>query len=189
MGDSTLDSELFILFNRWGSSPRLYGNCPPGGFTDARHHNVANPVYELGTCVQVYNRSSKAGKDGPSQLIYLKVGTQNADSVIAVKSAVIQDSATVPYTITNDPDSCIKLPTGTGAFALGAMTDAYYGWFWCGGVCPEEFISTMAGNFATDSTVAAGQICYHDLAADYAGIAIADTAGEDICGFALAADA
>jgi hypothetical protein len=36
------------------------------------------------------------------------------------------------------------------------MTDAYYGFFWTGGVCPEETISALQGNHTTDDSVVAG---------------------------------
>lgn len=189
MGDSTLDSELFVLNNNWGVPAMSIGDVPPGGLTDTRHHNVAEPYFGVGQVIVVQNPSGVAGKPGYAALMYLQVGTQNADSVIAVKSAVVPDSATVWYQVTNDPDSCVKLPTGHGGYALSAMTDAYYGWFWVGGICPEGLLSGLAGNYATGDNVAAGQFCFHDLTADYVGIDIADTAGEEIAGFALAADA
>ncbi|MFA4944884.1 MAG: hypothetical protein WC789_09320 [Lentisphaeria bacterium] len=188
MADSTLDSELFILNHAWGIPPTGLLNVPPGGLTDSRHQNVAEPYFSVGQAVLVKNPEGVAGKAGFAVLTYLQVGTQNEDSVIAVKSAVVPDSATVWYQVTNDPDDCIKLPTGHGGYALGAMTDAYYGWFWTGGICPEGLLSTLAGNYATGDNVAAGQFCYHNLTADYVGIDIADTAGEEIAGFALAAD-
>lgn len=188
MADSTLDSELFILQNNWGMNALRVGNVPPGGLTDARHHNVAAPYFDPGTVCLVRNPNATAGKPGMAALIYLQVGTQNADSVIAVKSAVVLDSATVWYQVTNDPDSCIAIPSGLGAFALSAMTDAYYGWFWCGGICPEGLLSTLGGNYATNGSLAAGHISFTDLAADYAGLGpYATTTG--YAGFALAADA
>ena len=189
MADGTLDSELIVLQNNWGMAPTVNGslNCPQGGLIGSNHHNVAAPTYQVGTVIQVYNNGS-AGKVGMAELIYLQVGTQNADSVIAAKTAVVPDSATVWYQITNDPDSCIKLPSGLGAFGLSAITDAYYGWFWCGGICPEAFVSGLAGNFATEGNVIAGHITYHDLAADTVGIGPYATT-EGFAGFALANDA
>lgn len=194
MSDSTIDSELLILRNNWGSAPTADRFEPKDGFaeTNALHHNTSAAKFPLGTVIQVHNKGT-LGKAGPAQFIYLLVGTQNASSVIAVKSVVVSDSATVPYTITNDPDDCIKLPTGVAAIALSAMTNAYYGWFWTGGICPEDFVSGLGGNYATDDNVLAGEFTAHNLAADYIGIGPsndigANTAQEGIFGFALAND-
>jgi len=188
MADSTLDSELIVLFDNWpGHAVRNHIETPLGGFTGSTHHNVATAKYGVGECIWVRNES--LGQPGWSKFIYLGIGTQNADSAIAVKSYCIQDSATVWYLLTNDPDSCIKIPTTQGVVALSAMTDAYYGWFWCAGVCPEEHLSTLGGNFATDGNVAAGPFLFHDGTADYVNLSVADTAPEVGAGFALAADA
>ena len=195
MADSTLDSELFILRNNWGSAPTADRFEPKDGFAEgnALHHNAATAKFPLGTCIQVHNKGT-LGKAGPAQFIYLLVGTQNASSVIAARSVVVQDSAAVPYTITNDPDSCIKIPSGVAAIALSAMTNAYYGWFWCGGICPEDYVGDLGGTYATDADVLAGPFTAHDLDADYIGFGPsndigANTAQEGIFGYALADDA
>jgi hypothetical protein len=187
MGDSTLDSELFILFNNWGQPVVEKGHVPKGGFTGSAHHNVSVAAYSVGTVCAV-PCTGATGKAGWAQMIYLQVGTQNADSVLAVKDIVVPDSATTWYQITNDPDSCVALPTAVGAVALGAMTNAYYGWFWCGGNCPEQYVSGLGGNYETEGNVAAGHITCHDLAADAIGLGPYATT-EGYFGFALAADA
>ncbi|MFA4944882.1 MAG: hypothetical protein WC789_09310 [Lentisphaeria bacterium] len=187
MADSTLDSELFLMYDNWpGYATRGTREVPLGGFTGATHHNYVSAVYGVGEAIWVRNES--AGQPGWSKFIYLQIGTQNADSAIAVKSYCVPDSATVWYQLTNDPDSCIKIPTPSGVMALSAMTDAYYGWFWAAGVCPEEYVSTLGGNFTTDGNVAAGPAIFHDGTGDYVNLSVADTAPEMACGFALAAD-
>lgn len=195
MTDSTLDSNLLFLYNKWGSA-NMRGHVPRGGFTGSEHHNVAAAKYPLGTITRVEHRAT-AGKPGFSEFIYLRVGTQNAATSmgIAAKMVCVQDSATTNLTITNDPDHCIYIPTALGAIALSAMTDAYYGWFWCGGVCPEDYVSGLADNHNTDGSVAAGDVAYGNLSADHCGLVPACIAGTaatmkiDTCGFALAADA
>lgn len=193
MADSTIDSELITLCDNWPGAPLAPKRAPrddgSGAFIGADHHNVATAAYPVGTKYQVYNTGVSAGKPGWATFAYLQIGTQNAAVVIAVKSVVVQDSATVWYQVTNDPDDCVKLPTGLAAIALSAMTNAYYGWFWCGGVCPEEFVSGLAGNYATQDGLVAGQFTAHNLDADEIGIDVADTAGEGIFGYAIADDA
>ena len=192
MADSTLDSQLFVLFDNWpGVAEKISaGEVPAGGFAEASavHHNVAAAQYDIGQKLCVLN-TDDAGIEGMSTFIYLQVGTQNADSVIAAKSLVVPGSATLWYQVSNNPDANILVAgSSMAAYALSAMTDAYFGWFWCGGVCPESFVSGLGGTYATDGTVAAGMISSGDLAADYLGLVpYATTVG--YLGFALAADA
>jgi len=186
---------LFFLKNNWGfqPDPNLSNRRPKDGFTGADHHNVTTAFYKPGTCIQMMCDGS-VGKAGPSLLAYLQVGTQNAAVAIAAKSVCVPDSATVWYQVTNDPDSNIALPTDRLAIALGAIADAAYGWFWVGGVCPEQFVTALAGNYKTDGNVAAGIITGHDLSVDEIGLGPAlgvatGAAKEGDAGFALAADA
>jgi len=196
MADSTLDSELFVLYSHtWGIPVQKFGETPKGDFTDSSYQNVAAEKFPLGTSYAVYNPGT-TGTQGWSVFTYLKVGTQNPDVAIAVKSACVQDSATDPFIVTNDPDSCIHLPSARVAYALGAVTDAYFAWFWTGGVCPEQLVSTLGGNYLTDSAVIAGDVRAVNLAADAIGLgnaqvpgSAASTANAGACGYALAADA
>ena len=187
MADSTLDSELFVLIDRWPGVPTIFKE-PPGGFTGEMHHNVSIQQYRCGTKAQIYNDGGIAGDYGYSTFIYLQVGTQSA---IALKSFVVPDSATDPYVITDDIESCIDAVGSLfAAVALSAITDAYYGWFWCGGVCPEAMLPAMAGNYVTINDVDIGGIAVVDLAAANTGglgNVAADTSA--IIGAALSADA
>jgi hypothetical protein len=188
MADSTLDSELFILIDNWpGQAIRHLDNVPTGGIVGSTHHNVATAAYSPGDKIQVRNHT--LGKEGFATFIYLQYDGTGAEAM-AAKQFVVQSSATTPYVVTNDPDLAGIVATGNSlaAVALSAMTDQRYGWFWCGGVCPELFVPTLGGNFATEGNVVAGAIVVHDLAADAMGIGpLAGT--EQAIGFALAADA
>lgn len=189
MPDSTLDSEKFILIDHWPGAVLANVPVPHHALTDSSHHNVATAKYDLGAKIQLRCDGS-VGKAGWSTLIYLQVGTQNPDVAIAAKTFVVPDSASAPYQITNDKDDCI-LNTGSALAAIGlsAMTDAYYGWFWCGGVCPEQYVSGLGGNYVTDGNVAAGAVVAHALAADAIGLGPCGADTEAIIGFAYAADA
>ena len=67
------------------------------------------------------------------------------------------------------------------------MTAQYYGWFWVGGVCPENDVTgTMSGNYRTDGTVAIGPIDVADVATtDNLGFALSAV---EACGFSYSAD-
>ena len=188
MADATLDSELFVLIDNVPGSISRTGETPKDGFTGADHHNVAAAAFPVGTKYQVYNTGVSAGKAGYSTFTYLQVGTQNSAAVLAAKSVCVQDSATVWYQVLNEPEAAVGLTNGFVAVALSAMTDAYYGWFWTGGVCPEEFVSGLGGTYGTDDSVAAASpIAVVDLAADALGFGIvAATTGA--VGYSVAAD-
>jgi len=162
MADSTIDSELVqLVFNQWGPTVRN-GWIPPDGFIGASHHNVSAAVYEKGMSVVVYQDGVAAGTPGYVEFTYLQVGTQNASNLLAAKDLCTQDSATVWYQVTNDPNDCVLTEGGLAAYCMTAMTDAYYGWFWTGGVSPEDpkffngVTSLMVGNYVTDGTAVAG---------------------------------
>ena len=188
MPDSTLDSQLFTLVDNWPNTRITIWAEPTGGFTGSTHHDVATPQFSRGEKISIMNQST-AGQEGWSTFIYLTVGTQNANSLIAAKSLVVPDSGTDVLVVTNDPDDCL-VNTGCllAAYALSAMTNTYSGWFWCGGICPEYFVSGLGGNYATDGNVVAGALTVHDLAADALGLGPRATT-EGFIGFSVAADA
>lgn len=192
MADSTLDSELFVLEDHWPGVGRqtTFGQIPKGGFTGNTHHNVATPAYPVGEklCVENMNQTGTVvGKAGFSTFIYLQVGTQDATTIIA-KHICVLDSATLWYQLTNDPDSCIAVSSSLMAIAISPITNAFWGWFWCGGVCPESHVAGLGGNYITNDLVAAGLISTGASAATVlAFLPYATTLGQ--CGFALADDA
>jgi hypothetical protein len=168
MTDGTLDSEVFALTDHWPGERNIHLPEPVDGFQGETHHNVATAAYQVGTKVQVRNKGT-TGKEGFATLIYLQVGVQNPYVAIAAKSVVVADSVAAWFKVTNDPDDCIALPTAQLAVALSAMTDAYFGWFWCAGVCPEELVSGLGGNYDTDGTVEPGLIRAVHLSVDEIG--------------------
>ena len=197
MADSTLDSQLFTLIDRW---PGVAVDPPvnPFDMTSATvvGHNVVTAVWDVGTKWKVRNivDGQGHGQAGWSTFVYLSVGTQNtaAGYTIAAKMPCFPDSATIWHLVTNDPDSCIAITGGLVAYAISAMTDAYFGWFWCGGVCPEYYVpnNAMGGNYVTDGDVAIGPISLADCGtADQGGLSVVGADTEVVIGYALAADA
>ena len=170
--DSTIDSELFTLQDNWPNTSGPCEDAPTDGFTGADSHNVVSPKYTVGQKVQVFNKSTSAGKDGYSTFIYLRFGTAGG-TTMAAKQFCAPESATVWSTVTNDPDTTVGLSNGLCAVGLSAMTTNYYGWFWCGGVCPEAFVSGLAGNYATNGTIIANSpVGVVDLTADAMGLGL-----------------
>ena len=194
MADETFDSEAIVLYDLWPASHVLYNHVPQDGFTGALHHNVATAVYPVGTKAIVRNHSATAGIDGFSTFIYLKLEMQDATNVLGPRQIVACHSDAVLYDVTND--SATDLGAGKGPIAIGlsAMTVDYYGWFWCGGVCPEEYVSALGGSYATDGTVEIGDMVWKDLASPgttYGEFGFSLPAGVTTTkvGFAMSADA
>lgn len=187
MADKTLDSELFTLKDNWPGAVDLRRGLPDDDILGAAHHNVAAAAFPVGTKIGFYNTGVTAGKPGWATFVYLKASIPGAPAA-AAKQIVVQGSATLWYVVTNDPDAGLLLATGLGAVMISAMTDAYYGWFWCDGVCPEEQVAGLGGNFATDSSVAIGAMSTVDLTADAIGLGVATTL-KGIIGYSLSLDA
>ena len=192
MADSTLDSELLVLIDTWPGVAKLVegSQIPTGGFTGSTHHNVATPKYAPGEKLCVWNESGDAGKAGMSTFIYLQLTTA-AGPTVAAKQFCVPGSATTWYVVSNDPDADSLVVEGAAmaAVAISAFTSTYWGWFWCGGICPEGHVSALGGNYATEGNVAAGAVCTNNLAADAIGLGPCAADTEAIIGFALAADA
>lgn len=197
MADKVIDSNRIVLLNRWGVAPIRVDDGPLDGFTGASHFNVATNKFPLGTCIQVRHKGT-LGVAGYSEFTYLQAGTPHATVALAVKLICTQDSAAAPLIVTNDKGSAIGLATiGLCAVALGAVTVGNYGFFWTGGVCPEDEVSGLGGDYPTDDSVAAGSIKIVALTADAIGFGAAYTAISGTaavtnraleCGYSLLAD-
>ena len=200
MADGTIDSIYITLKDNWpGVARPLAIENFKKGVSNWPYHNVAagTPgMPKLGEKYLVYNRGlNSKGQVGYSTLIYLKVGTQNPDVAIAARSIVTSDDADGIYTVSNDPDTVIQ-KTGSPyiALALSAMTNAYYGYFWCGGVAPaDEIVSGTTyvtdGNILTDASVAVAYgIEVGDCAGDFLGFSVHDGAGSACVGISGADD-
>lgn len=168
MADEDIDSERFILFDNWPWAP-FDDTVPPDGFLGSSHHNVADPAYALGHKITVQNDSDIAGVAGTSIFIYLKGRSHTeANPTCAAKHVCVPSLAGEPYAVTNDPDqSLMKTGCPMVAIMLSVMTFTHavtkYGWFWCGGVCPEGHVSDLGGNYVTNGDVVIGPIAAADL--------------------------
>ena len=175
--DGTLDSELFLLIDNW-TGPIISDQPPVGGFLSPLEHNVAEPVHLLGSKIQIRNRTAIAGDDGFTTFIYLKgLGKTGANPTVAAKQFVTVTTTSAPYQVSNDKDQVMQA-TGCplAAVCLSVMTFTQtvirFGWFWCGGVCPEQYVRTLGGNFPTkDGAVITGPVACDSLSTDAFGLA------------------
>jgi hypothetical protein len=163
MADSTITSSNVILLDKFPGVP-VNMNLPPG-FADTTNagdmanygHNVATAIYKPGTKIQIYHEGA-IGVAGFSTFIYLQA---SSNSVVVAKSLVTPAAAGAPYTVTTIASGAVGLGYGPAAIACSAVTATYYGWFWCGGVCPCDYVaafvtSTAAGTLVTNGLVAVG---------------------------------
>jgi len=167
MANFTIDSEGFYLVDQFPGVPDVRLSVPKDGFTGADHHNVSAAAYPIGTKIQVYNKLTAAGAGvlGYSVMLYAKLEMQDATNVLAARHFVTQHSDAVPYDLTNDAATDIGTGCGAAAVGLGPMTVDYYGWFWCGGVCPESFVSDLGGSYyARETGAVIGTAMLSDLA-------------------------
>jgi len=197
MANSVIRTNLVILKDNWPGVAQI-GTRPLGGFTGAQHHNVVEAeVYKLGTKIAWYNAGVTAGssRQGWSTFIYLKLGTQDTTSAFAAlhicapSACTEAGAATQPYVVTNDGTTSGSAKMGLCAVGLSAMTNNYYGWFWCGGVVPYDEVAALAGDLVTDTTVAIGDIgmVVGDAVAGQLAFCIC-AAGTASVGYALLAD-
>ena len=197
MADSTLDAKYITLFDAWPGKALDWGLTVSQILDSNTVQNVVYPRYPVGTKIIVRNPGTTYSATGNSTLIYLQAGTAATGLAVAAKHVCVPDTDTNLYKVTNDKTTGLN-PAGCPlvAVALTTMTNSYYGWYWCGGVCPADLLVNAAGSFilsgnmATDSTVAIGPIQTVALTAANIGFALAASATTTLaCGWALHADA
>ena len=169
MADSTLDSEKFWLFDTWPGVPKTNESPPLGGFNGATETNVATAKRTVGEKIQVIQTGVSAGGAGYSTFIYLQLDDTALTNPCLVKhicsqAAEASSGGDYFYCVTNDSGNDLAGGYGPVAIAVASMTASYYGWFWCGGVCPEGLISGLGGNYATLGTVVIGNMIVANLA-------------------------
>lgn len=199
MADGTIDSEFITLIDNWPGIA-IPGQSMHDSPIDAKSHNVTTAWCPIGTKVLRWNHVVAAGgHPGWSTFIYLELApVTEANPTCAVKQIVVPVDADEIYVVTNDKDQCL-LADGCpfAAVMLSTMTPTFdtvpkWGWFWCGGVCPEEYVVAFTGNFLTDGNVAIGPMTTRGLTADSIGFGLATATNaaieEAIIGFSTTAD-
>ena len=147
-----------------------------GGFTEkdiSTSHNVVDTsdykIYVPGTKMRYYNSTLK----GWGTCIYLRYskGAETLAAGYIVQPDPAETATPKHYNVTGDASTFVSIGLCTPqAIALSAMTTAYWGWFWCGGLCPDFFTSASARFDATtcasDDSLTAGEGFQSDLSTD-----------------------
>ncbi|HUX01726.1 MAG TPA: hypothetical protein VMY35_12185 [Phycisphaerae bacterium] len=165
MADVTVDSEGIYLCDLLPGYPDPRLSPPRGGFTGADHHNVVAAAYGLGTKIQVRNHASAAGVEGYSTFVYGKLEHQDTTNILAPRHFLAHHTDCVPYDFTNDAGTDLGAGLSPLVVGLSAMTVDFFGWFWCGGVCPEEWVSALGGVYYGATAGAIGACMGADLTA------------------------
>jgi hypothetical protein len=159
MAEGTLAHTLITFKDTWPDGEVLTkdecGFSPYQITSSTAGHDATAPAFPIGTKVDFF-QPGVTGKTGSCRFIYLLCGTQQAS--IAALSVVTQGSATLWYEVNNKASAAIANTSGCAAVAIGAMTNAKYGWYLCGGVVPTDFVPAMTGNFVTDALTVAGAV-------------------------------
>jgi hypothetical protein len=178
---NTLDDTEILMIDRWPRAAIINGPGPfkgpvtpatgtptGGGIAAGGDHNVAIPGHEVGTKWFSKQDTGSGQPMGWSTWIYLRMGTQSASvaakSLCALETEPSSSTAgSLLYTVTNLASSA-NYATGLVAYAIGAMTDTYYGWFWCGGVAPTVVCPSLGGTYVTYNTevVVGYMVAYSD---------------------------
>lgn len=218
MADSTLDvKDCYLIPGRFGPpNLHIFGGLL-GGVTGSTHHNVASAEFDVGTVMSVLNKGTTAGsRVGMCEFVYGQFVQDEGSAAFAMAagqtciSASNAGAAPIP-TFTNYADHASgSLFMGQedyapfGVIAISVMTIDRYGWFWCGGSGPEDFVGALTayviitsnavveGPFATADMATAGELGigpYDDSVATSAMSAVGGTGGKHYVpmGFCLAA--
>jgi len=169
MADTTIAGNKIILLDRFPGTPLQNVSVPEDGFTGTAHHNVATAAYPVGTKIQVYCdggtvTGTTTSNAGYAVFVYAKLETQDGTNILAAKHICVLEKDAEPYDLCNDSASDIGATLGPVAVGLSAMTNDYYGWFWCGGVCPVEYVAALGGTYKGTATLAIGPMSWADAA-------------------------
>jgi len=205
MADSTITVQGVLLRDNWPGVPI----APPVDYSDMTAagvgHNKAAAAWRLGQKWKVYcggdARYHELGYfKGWSTFIYLKNAADIESAVAGTTGSIVvvdgtmaaAQAADVHYIVTADSADTTHDSGGLMAVALSAMTNSYYAWYWCGGVCPIEYVPgfTTATTLVTDDSLVANCAMgtYAATSLDIALRAIPATTTNPVVGVALYAD-
>lgn len=185
MADQVNTVEAIILNDNW-PGVAVPPPFPVTSMTSAGvGHNAVHPRWDVGTKWELYCYGDQVSvgvsyRQGFSTLIYLRGSHDIAAAIAAVRTVgVVPDNTIVAatctnmqlYTVTSDTDQTTHENGGLFAVAISTTTNDYYGWYWCGGVYPLEYITSavVADTIATNNAVVAS--------AELSSVALADQSG------------
>ena len=153
MADKSIVVQGIVLSDNWPGR----AVAPPFDVADMTStlvgHNQAVAKYPVGTKWQLYCKGDAVSIGvshwlGWSSFVYLKCADDIETAIASAVTVLAVPDGTMAanmgserlYTVTTDSDSTTHDNMGLVAVCLSATTNSYYGWFWCGGVAPIEYV-------------------------------------------------
>lgn len=168
MGDVTLTLEAVILYDNWPG----VAVPPPFPVTDMESslvgHGAASPMWDVGTKWELYCYGNQVSVgvsylQGFTTFIYGKAAPDIDANIIGARTVTVVPDETIAagdadnllYALSSDDQATTHENSGLTAVCLSTLTNDYYYWFWCGGVCPVEYVSALvvADTLDTDDSV------------------------------------
>ena len=206
-----------VMKDNFPGVPNFNLGIPKNGFDSPVHSDVTTPTYPIGTKIQAYNDGT--GIKGPYTMIYLAhyclsdydtlpEGATNGllCQAFCNSSCVSADgTANAAFKVTGPGNAALATGfaegtmNGIAAFACASMSRhdttadgaavPGFGWFWCGGVCPEADITLFAADHSTDGNVAVGMAVGVVVDGTAILLGLGDPTSENVCGWSNATDA
>ena len=175
MGSMT--SEMFILYDNLPGVPELTAPTPVNGYDNTTVQCcVTAPAYRPGTKHQQFQDAtvgaggSNVANKGYYTMVYAKYTCYSTGTKLGacdvggwVTLACGSTRGRGEMNVTNDISGGNTATAGTNGtlpllLACTSMDNSTYGWFLCGGVCPNHDISALDDltGFLTDGSVAGG---------------------------------
>lgn len=134
-------------------------SIPKDGFDGTTYSAcVTTAVYPLGTKIAVYNDATnwpgwstlvygwyQDGSDGPTSSQEISTGYGVCSHACSCES-MADGTYHGPYRYTTDITNSDLTRGGPAVIPVHALSTCTYGWFWCGGVCPNVCITRWQGD-------------------------------------------
>jgi len=130
MAAGTLALEYVYLKDNFPWAYDFKRDFPKDGFSSTDHISTT-AQFEVGTKFVVWDAVSK----GWTTFIYLQM-----DAVLGATIGKLCSTVANPLTVAIDPYNVVtsSILGGCAAVATGTIALSAYGFFWCGGPCPQE---------------------------------------------------
>jgi hypothetical protein len=199
---ASLGAEEFYLIDHWPGAIHPYLSDPTAGFDSTTYNQVTTAAYKPGTKILGYNDTttttggSRSANRGYYTVLYAKyLCATTAIDITAGDIVTISCGSAGAYgdlAVTRD----MSASNGAGAcmpaaIACADLTPTSYGFFWCGGICPQEDVTGLdMSAYVTDGSVTQGTMLVLSTGASHAtfSIDVSDNATMQV-GWAYCADA
>ena len=162
---AAIGAEEFYIIDIWPGAPDANLSEPTVGFDSTTISNVATAVYTPGSKIMGYNEltvsadGARSMNQGTYTMMYAKYhcSTTLADITACDLLTISCLSGDVhgPLAVTRETTAGSSF--GPLAVCILDMTPDSFGWFWCGGQCPQNDVTSLDTSiYVTDGSVVGG---------------------------------